>query len=318
MPVIRKKAHAIIIRAAYGTTADKNFSTNWNEAKADGIARSAYHFFMAGQNPVEQAGFFAALTGNPIAYGESKYSGDFTPWLDIEGGSRPNTMGVDRFTSYIETYLETYYALTGLQIGIYTAAAWWDANVLRNSWAKRHQLWVAHWGVQIPSMPLDWKNNSVPWTLHQYSANNNNLGGEYGTDGDDIDLSTFNGDLDAFNVQYGLNISPLGEDNMTDWSEWATSITSAVRRLGETVVDPPDSDAPPPGGETTFDVITTKGLNVRAAPAGYIVGSVAANSRHTIYETAMAVQQGTNYKWGKISKDEDRWIAISHGLCVTV
>jgi hypothetical protein len=101
--------------------------------------------------------------------------------------------------------MDTLEGAIGYSAGIYTAAWFWNPCIAKSSWAGTKTLWIANWGVNIPMLPRDW----IKYKLHQYLANGDGLGPEYGATSKDMDLSTYNGSLEEFNLEYGLNCQPL-------------------------------------------------------------------------------------------------------------
>jgi lysozyme len=300
--IAARKAHAAIIRSSYALQVDARWQENKANAKRAGVAVSAYHFFNAGYNSVEQAELFADQVGGC----------DFSVFIDVEGGSRPLTMGAARFTSELEAFIATFEQVSSKPLGIYTAASWWNANVLRSGQWSQHDLWIAHWGVEIPAIPADWQL----WRLHQYSAEGNYQGAEFGAEGKHMDISTYNGTVDDFAAHYGLVIEPKPEP--ITWQGWATQVVLALRLEG---IDVPDAPGGTPGSDNDlplYDVLVQQTLNVRDAPAGKTIGTVRVGARTSVYEEAWAMLAGTNYQWGKIAKDASEWIAISHGLTIRV
>lgn len=68
---------------------------------------------------------------------------------------------------------------------IYTRASWWDGRVKRSKKWASYKLWVAHYGTDNPTLPADW----TEWYMHQYSADGNGLGKQYGCASHSVDLN---------------------------------------------------------------------------------------------------------------------------------
>lgn len=159
-------------RATYGTTkVDPQFHTNWQVMKNAGIIRGAYHFFVAAEDPVEQASFFASTVG-------SLDSGDLPPVLDVEAGSGTNSSLV----SNVQTWLSTVEQRLGVTPMIYTAPSYWNEYMTADF--GKYPLWVAEYGVTTPKSVKGWSG----WTFWQHSA----AGTVSGIEGT-VDLDYFNG-----------------------------------------------------------------------------------------------------------------------------
>ena len=86
---------------------------------------------------------------------------------------------------YITALIEKIASLLQPASIIYTRKSWWDPYVLRSSRWKQYKLHVAHYGVSVPALPLDWDD----WFIHQYSADGNGLGKQYGCYSASVDLN---------------------------------------------------------------------------------------------------------------------------------
>jgi lysozyme len=80
--------------------------------------------------------------------------------------------------------LSKYLAQEGHYAGIYTRAEWWNSNVLRESYWSILPLWLAHWQVNTPKLPEDWKD----WDIWQYDSLNTG-GKELGVGSHGLDLN---------------------------------------------------------------------------------------------------------------------------------
>jgi GH25 family lysozyme M1 (1,4-beta-N-acetylmuramidase) len=185
------------MRAALGKAVDARLAENAVNARNFGFPYGFYYVIKPATttNWKEQAQAHADLEelNGPI----------LAPVCDAEmdGGLAKQALG-----DWIFKYLRRYTELTGKEMMIYTRASWWDAHVVRNDWAKQHLLWVAHYtSGPVPNIPADWGaiNNPKTWTLWQWSANGNGLGGAYGCQSDDIDLDRFNGGDAEFEAVFG-------------------------------------------------------------------------------------------------------------------
>jgi len=90
--------------------------------------------------------------------------------------------------SWIEDFANTYKSHTGRDVIIYTAASWWNQCTGSSAhFASTNPLWVAHYGVETPTLPAGWG----VYTFWQYSS----TGSVSGVSGD-CDVDVFNGSHD--------------------------------------------------------------------------------------------------------------------------
>jgi lysozyme len=134
---------------------NKDFSKDWPDAKAAGMVRGAYHYFIASDDPTQQADFFLSTMGQ-------LESSDLPPMLDWEVSS-----GVDATTVVARAmiWLERVEASTGKTPIIYTGPAYW--HTLKNTAGfERYPLFIAETNVTCPDVPAPWKN----WTFWQHAV----------------------------------------------------------------------------------------------------------------------------------------------------
>ncbi len=172
------------IRVSYGLEFyDSQFENNWSGARANGIYRGAYQYFLAGQDATEQAQMLLDAIGEP-------QDGDLPPVLDVESygndGISAATIdaGVREWVTVVENAL-------GRKPLIYTSWGVWG-NMTGSTDFGDIPLWVANWGVSCPSVPDGWN----AWDFWQTtdSGSVNGIGGN-------VDLDKFNGtlsDLEAY------------------------------------------------------------------------------------------------------------------------
>lgn len=158
---------------------------------------------------------------------------------------------------------------------IYTSAGFWNYYVLRRSFWKNYPLWVANYGVAIPTIPVDWQG--VGWKLWQYSADGNYLGSYYGVDSRHVDVNKFNGSLEEMYQFFN----------------------------SEPIVSPPD---PSPSPEPEQDYInaylwrTLVRLNIRSKPntSSNVVRTIPSN---TIVEEVERITNG-NDTWIRVGNSQ--------------
>jgi lysozyme len=163
-------------RATYGTSeVDSSFNSNWEGMKQAGIIRGAYHFFLAGDDPTQQAEFFIRTVG-------SLSPNDLPPVIDVESDSGVSS----HLAADVQTWLNTVAQGLGRTPIIYTAPSYWNANM--TSGFGHYPLWVAEYGVSTPKAVNGWTD----WTFWQYSAT-----GKVAGVGGEVDLDYFNGTQEA-------------------------------------------------------------------------------------------------------------------------
>ena len=205
-------------RATYGTTkVDPKFSENWQVMKNAGVTRGAYHFFVASEDALEQANFFAHTVG-------SLSSGDLPPVLDVEAES--GTSG--SLANDVQTWLSAVEQKLGLTPMIYTAPSYWNEYLTADF--GKYPLWVAEYGVSAPKSVKGWDG----WTFWQHSQSGTVAGIE-GT----VDLDYFNGSMSellAFaNSSPGVTVSETTDQPAVDEQSPAQPNQTYTVRPGDTL-----------------------------------------------------------------------------------
>jgi len=132
---------------------DPTFKDNMAALEKAGIARGAYHFFIAHDDPEVQARHFIEHV--------TLAKGDLPPVVDVETlSNRP----VPDLPARLKKWLDLVEAHYGVKPIIYTSPKFWDHQV-GTSFAE-YPLWVAEYGVDLPRIPIGWER----WTLWQYSG----------------------------------------------------------------------------------------------------------------------------------------------------
>lgn len=166
------------IRATIGNYyTDPRFYVNWDGAKEAGLFVSAYHV-VAPERPADSQmdRFFEVLDGR---------QSDMPLVLDVE---LSRDVSSEDITQCVASCTEMVEDETARKPMIYTARWFWDRHVEeRPEWGD-YDLWVAHYGVQEPTLPRGWKT----WRLWQYSDH-----GQVTGIGAATDLNRFNGDEDG-------------------------------------------------------------------------------------------------------------------------
>jgi len=166
------------IRVSYGLNFyDSQFENNWEGAKANGIYRGAYQYFLAGQDAGDQAQMLLDAIGTP-------QDGDLPPVLDVEsyGNDGVSAATVD---AGVREWVEIVEAALGRKPLIYTSWGVWSGMTGSTAFGDV-PLWVANWGVSCPSVPDGWN----AWDFWQTTDS-----GSISGIGGNVDLDNFNGDL---------------------------------------------------------------------------------------------------------------------------
>jgi len=172
---------------------DPKFLQNIEGAKAAGLLTSAYHYFKADLNPLNQANWFLALVGEAEAeFGKL----ELPVAVDVE--EIPNTPG---FESRLLTFINRVIDVRGRNPILYTNPGFYRSHLSNTNWANYSDLWIAHWNVLEPGYPATYPD----WTFHQYT--NQGDGKEFGAESLAIDLNRFNGNLEAL-LDYAQIIPP--------------------------------------------------------------------------------------------------------------
>ncbi len=144
---------------------DPSFAQHWQELKAHGIVRGAYHFYVTEDNPDTQAQLFTSVV--------TLEQGDLAPVVDIELIGHNTQPGlVERFRRFL-TLIEEHY---GIKPIIYTSPNFWNRHM--SDEFGEYPLWVAEYGVDAPTIPKGWET----WHLWQWQGDTTVTGVEKGAD----------------------------------------------------------------------------------------------------------------------------------------
>lgn len=175
----------VILRAGYGkveSQKDKMFEANYNGAKAKGIPVGAYWYSYA-TNPDEARReadvFLSVIKGKAFEY---------PVFYDVEE-QRQFALGKEAVSAIIKAFLEKVEA-AGYWVGLYMSASPLSSYVTDDI-KKRYAIWVANYGVSIPSY-------AGVYGIWQYSSSGK-IGGING-----------NVDLDYGYVDYPTQIKAKG------------------------------------------------------------------------------------------------------------
>lgn len=188
-------AHAsfAFVRVSDGARrADSRFSENWEGAGFAGVPRGPYQFFRASQSSQEQASVLVGALGGSLPVGA------LPPVLDVElSDGQPKSRIVEACLNWlgdVETAL-------GVVPAIYTGPYFWQNFVGDCKDFARYPLWIAHYGVASPRVPLPWKK----WTFWQYSGSGRVDGIRV-----PVDLDRFDGTREEM-LELGRAVAPESE-----------------------------------------------------------------------------------------------------------
>ncbi len=165
---------------------DPRFVANWQDARAAGLVRGAYHYFQPSMDPAQQAAFFVKTVG---AWDPT----DIAPALDVEISDQDSAslaLSDAEWTNRTATCLLEIKRLSG-RVPIIYLTAWgadvWKSKIARTTapdWASNYLLWVSSYPAAKPEILKGWS----AWTFWQYDTHGsvNGIAGH-------VDLDRFNG-----------------------------------------------------------------------------------------------------------------------------
>jgi lysozyme len=190
------------MKASEGSTfKDKRFDFNWNQTKANGIIRGAYHFFRPNAPVSRQVDNLVAKVGKLEV-------GDLPPVLDAEVPSSWTRFSVSKRVGMIEEWMVGVEEALGIKPILYLSPSFAD-DVLRNAAEmEKYVLWLAHYTSRSePRVPAPWSKSSG-WTFWQYSES----GRLDGIGTNTVDLNRFKGSVEDL---MKLTVQPRGGDGCT-------------------------------------------------------------------------------------------------------
>lgn len=165
------------IKATEGSwRSDKQFASNWENARRHGLIRGAYHFFLPQINPKVQAANFIRVV--------SLKSGDLPPVIDVE---ESNGMSIEQVRKGTKTFMDILEKHYGVKPILYTNRDFYKRYFADQPDFKPYILWIAHYHVDELSMPDDAK-----WHFWQHSDE-----GHVNGINEKVDFNVFNGDSAA-------------------------------------------------------------------------------------------------------------------------
>jgi lysozyme len=160
---------------------DKRFTkARWSAMKSAGIVRGAYHFARPSNGASDPAGeardFLAAVKDA----GGLK-SGDLPLALDLEA----TTLGPQDTFRWVKRFVAEVKHATGRPPLLYTSPSFWHDRVGNAGDNLDCPLWIAHYGVAKPTVPLAWDTYTI-WQHSDHGAVNGVAG--------NVDVDLLHGD----------------------------------------------------------------------------------------------------------------------------
>ena len=158
------------------------FKAHWQNSKAAGIPRGAYHFYDYRVNPISQAEWLLKNCPEP---GEHGYA------LDAEKLKSKLTIKVPaRYMDDLGVFCEFIEKETSIQPILYTGFYWWKDNGLEAAtWARKYKLWIAGYIWTSPMVPLPWGPDG--WTIWQFTNKGKGVNYGIGLESKQVDLDTW-------------------------------------------------------------------------------------------------------------------------------
>lgn len=146
----------VISKATEGTSStDSYFSTNWNEAKAHGLIRGAYHFFHPNLNAAAQFEHYKKVVGTIDKT-------DFAPILDFETTDGLNAHDCVNHGADWMNAAKAFYGRTPI---FYSYLSFIRDNLKNPTYYGSFPLWLAAYAKMPPVCPAPWPHYAI-W---QYS-----------------------------------------------------------------------------------------------------------------------------------------------------
>ena len=162
------------IKATEGSSLkDPEFENNWENARAAGIIRGAYHYFLPNISPKDQANKFVKTV--------RLNSGDLPPVVDVEETRGMSKTQIQKYTKTFLNLLENHYKIRPI---LYTNRDFYKRYFADHEDFKGYRFWIAHYYVTNFNMPGD-----EQWHFWQHSDRGNVNGIK-----ERVDFNVFNGD----------------------------------------------------------------------------------------------------------------------------
>jgi GH25 family lysozyme M1 (1,4-beta-N-acetylmuramidase) len=216
----------LIMRAHYGTTIDTQFANYWPASKAAGFRTGAYGFLLPNQSVDSQidaaaqaiksiGGFqsgdmgFYADAENPRAWLKLPRNAKLSAKLrqqtmrDIVKSWHTAMPNATTRMDFLLAYLKGVKEKTGSTPGLYVSPGFLKQVFTDLTPLADTPLWIAHWNVKTPAVPLPWSANNPQYELWQDLGDAWAVPGINGGKKNKADRDWFPGSIDDFNKIFG-------------------------------------------------------------------------------------------------------------------
>jgi GH25 family lysozyme M1 (1,4-beta-N-acetylmuramidase) len=218
----------LIMRAHYGTAVDKQFANYWPASKAAGFRSGAYGFLLPNQSVDSQIdtavqaiksiggfqpgdmGFFADAE-NPRAWLKLPRGAALSPkrrlktMKDIVAAWHTAMPNATTRMNFLLAYLNGIKEKANLPLppGLYVSPSFLQQVFTDLTPLAETPLWIAHWEVKKPAVPLPWSANNPQYQLWQDLGDAWAVPGINGGKKNKADRDWFPGTIDDFNKVFG-------------------------------------------------------------------------------------------------------------------
>ena len=170
-----------IFKASQSTWTDRMFIQYHQDAGRAGMIRGMYHYMDFTKPPKEQAFYFAGIY--------RLYPTELPPILDYEcRAGIPGDAG--RVRTWCKDFLEELREECGRTPILYTSPGYWREFGSADYYWAQYPLWLAHYGVDEPTVPRPWNR----WHLWQYT--DKGIGANHGVGSAQVDCNYWHGTID--------------------------------------------------------------------------------------------------------------------------
>jgi lysozyme len=215
-------ARFVFLKASQAMYTDARFIEYYQAARQTPLLIGMYHYLDWTKPAADQAMHFADLIHS--------YPPDLPPALDYE--ERNGAPDRKSAAAAATEFMSAVESLAGKPMMAYTSPGYWAEYGVTTAWFAGHPLWIAHYGVTQPTVPLPW----LSWRFWQFTSSGD--GALYGVESKQIDLDYYNGAEQDLLSCYGRSAEPQQS--------------------------PPQQ--PPEGNMIRMQVVISK-LNIRSGPA---------------------------------------------------
>jgi GH25 family lysozyme M1 (1,4-beta-N-acetylmuramidase) len=246
----------VFIRSSMGRGGvDSRFSTNFRQARDNGLLVGVYHLIRPEWRGAEQMDHFLATL--------SERKPDLPLVLDVEldGSDVGKPQPPEAITACVREAISALMERGQRKPIIYTGAWFWNEKIIPSPEWGQYDLWVAHYGATAPKMPIGWTD----WKFWQYS----DRGSVPGVRGH-CDLNWFDGTLSDL-LQYASGGQPVDFPRPKSLRARVTASMINVRKA-------PDAQSEDIGDLFRGDLIEIHGIGGRSAWIEFEPGQWAAFS----------------------------------------